>query len=168
MSIISQSYFSSGELTLPIDNISVQGYIDTHEPIILKKLLGYTLYAEFIAALDDTPAQKWIDLRDGETYTDPDGYTQDYEGIQQIIADYVYFAITSDKESTATATGMMKSEKENSTSIAPINKQAWALNDLAERAFYLNGYIVKANEDTEDTYADYVRETQGKTNFLNI
>ena len=48
--IIDQTYFQKAELKLPVDNITTQDYIDIHEPIILRKILGYSLYKEFIAS----------------------------------------------------------------------------------------------------------------------
>ena len=175
MSIIAPTIFNKTELKLPIDNIDdIQDYIDEHEPIILKKVLGYALYKEFIAALAGAPAQKWLDLRDGDEYTDTSDDLQDYEGIQQIIADYVFFEIVSNIQSYTTDSGVFGGATENSERSNPRYKQVFAYNDMVDRLFYMNGFINAANDATTDTYENFDDSnttkliTETKTNVLNI
>ena len=170
MSIISQTYFTKAELELPIDNIPTQEYIDVHEPIILKKLLGYRLYKAFDTALADTPATKWTDLRDGNKEWSYNGITDEYLGIQQIIADYVYFNIINDRQYKPTTSGMKGGQTENAENAIPRYKQTWAWNDMVDRNVGLKGFILAANEADDTTYENYdpVDEVSEKVNVLNI
>lgn len=175
MSIINKTYFQKGELKLPIDNISdIQYFIDNHEKKILELLLRYSLYNEFITALAGTPAQKWIDLRDGKTYTDSKGYLQEYEGIKQIIADYVFFYIIKDKVNYSSDSGVRIANIENSEITHPRYKQKYAWNDMVDRIYYLNEFIIITNESDSTTYPDYkpITDTKpyyfDKVNVLNI
>ena len=174
MSIINETYFQNIELALPIDNIlDILYYIDRHEKNILIQLLGYQLYLEFITALSGTPAQKWIDLRDGDSYIDNNGVQQEYEGINQIIANYVFFMIVSNKQNYTTGSGVKRGLTENSEIGDPKYKQVYAWNDMIDRVVFLNGFIEKQNELDSSTYQNYYptsfsKSGSQKTNVLNI
>jgi len=165
--IIDNTYFTN-ELTLPVDNINIQLYIDEHEPIILKTILGYALYKEFTDALSSSPAQKWVDLRDGKEYTDNQGNTQKYEGIKSIIADYVFFEIVSDKQWITTDGGVKIANTENSEFGNPRYKQRFANTDMVNRIVYLNEFINSVNDLVADTYDNYLPTTIIKGNIFNI
>lgn len=166
--IIDQTYFTKAELKLPIDNVDAQDYIDIHEPEILKKVLGYALSKEFQAALADTPAQKWLDLRDGKDYTDFAGNLQQYEGIKSIIADYVFVQIVGDKQNYTTDSGVKMGSTENAENTSPRYKQVFAQNDMVDRIVFLDEFINVTNSDTPDTYENYLPTTQEKGNIFNI
>ena len=169
--IITQTYFSTGELTLPLDGFKdgeIDFYITEHEPIILKKLLGYELYKEFTTALDGTPATKWTDLRDGDKEYEYNGITNEYLGIQWIIADYVFSQIVANKLSTVAMSGVKKSQKENALPANPRYKQQYALNDLSDRQITLNRFILSSNETDSSTYEDYLPIVQEKVNVFNL
>ena len=168
MSIISLTYFQQGELKLPIDNINdIQFFIDKHEKTILKLLLGYSLYNEFITALAGSPAAKWTQLRDGTTYTDDNGDTQEYEGIFYIIADYVYFMIINDKQTYPTDSGVKSSLTDNASNATPRNKQVYAWNDMVDRIFYLDEFIRQSNETDSSTYENYDPITDTDENYFD-
>lgn len=174
MSIIDETYFQDTELALPIDNISdIQEYIDKHEKEVLKNRLGYQLYLEFITALAGTPAAKWVSLRDGGVYVDDNGVQQEYEGIKQIIANYVFFMIVANKQNYTTGSGVKRGLTDNSEIADPKYKQAYAWNDMIDRAVYLDGFIEKANETDPTTYENYEptpfsSRGSSKVNVLNI
>lgn len=171
MSIIDNTYFTKTELKLPIDNINdIQDYIDEHEPCILKQILGYNLYKDFIDGLAvlPTPDIKWTNLRDGGEYTDTNGDLQEYEGIQTIIADYVFFKIVSNIQNYTTDSGVKKGITENAEIANPKYKQVAAWSDMLNRKFYLDGYITAANDANPGTYANYEEQTIGIANVLNI
>ena len=166
--IIDNTYFTN-ELKLPIDNISTQSYIDEHEPIILRKTLGYALYKEFKAALDGgSPVQKWVDLRDGVEYTDFSDNLQKYDGIKIIITEYVFTAIVGDKQDYTTDSGVKVGITDNAEKANPRYKQRFAQNDMVDRISVMDEFINVTNSDTADTYADYLPETIEKGNIFNI
>jgi hypothetical protein len=172
MAIIDETYFQQGELKLPIDAINdIQYYIDEHEKKILKDLLGYSLYKEFIDALAGTPAQKWIDLRDGTTYIDDNADTQEYEGIFLIIANYTYFNIVADKQSYVTGSGVKFGMTDNSESIHPRYKQKFAWNDMVDRIQFMDGFINASNDIDSTTYLNFDdsnTDVRSEVNVLNI
>ena len=173
MSIIDPTYFTQGELKLPIDNIDdIQFFIDEHEPRILKNILGYNLYKDFITGLAvlPNPDQKWLDLRDGKEYTDTSDELQKYEGVFWIIADYVFFMIASDKQSYTTDSGVTMGETDNAKKTHPRYKQAFAYNDMVDRVKFMNDFIIATNDAVADTYENYTENTglKIKVNVLNI
>ena len=166
--IINQTDFTKAELKLPIDNIEIQNFIDKHEPDILDKTLGVELADEFTAALASSPAQKWIDLRDGKVYTDFSGNQQRYKGIKVIIADYVFFKTTKKKQTLSTDSGIKSALTENAEKTSPRKDQVFAQNDMVDRIVFLDEFIRVTNSDTADTYANYLPKTIGKNNIFNI
>lgn len=68
----------------------LQPFIDDREEEILLCLLGYEMHAEFVANVDTSDVeQKWIDLRDGKTYT-YSGNLYKYAGIVDMLRPAVY------------------------------------------------------------------------------
>jgi len=169
--IINNTYFKQ-QLKLPVDNIDgttgLQGWINKEEPIILDKILGVELADEFTTALASSPAQKWVDLRDGKVYTDSSGNKQRYKGIQLIIADHVFDAIVSDKQTEATDSGVKNQLVDNADNTSSRSKQIFAQNDMVDRIVHLDGFINKTNSDNPDTYANYLPEVTEKTNIFDL
>lgn len=167
MSILDTTYFID-ELTLPVDNINVQSYIDKHEPIILRAILGYALYKEFITELVGTPSTAFINLRDGVEYTDYSDVLQKYDGIYQIIADYVFVQIVADKQNYTTDMGVKWGGTDNAEPFNPRYKQVYANNDMVDRVIVMNDFINVTNDEAADTYADYLPTKQTKETIFNI
>jgi len=168
MSIIDNTYFIT-ENNLPVDNINIQSFIDKHEPEILKKIFGYALYKDFIDGLAvlPTPDQKWLDLRDGSEYT-YDGELNKYEGIQNIIADWVYYWITRSEKTTATDSGIKRANVMNMENTDPKSRQVYSYNEMVDQIVLLNEFILANNESVADTYENYETATFKKNNVLNI
>ena len=167
MSIIDSTYFKD-QLKLPVDNIDIQSYINKEEPIILIKILGYALYKEFVAALESSPAQKWLDLRDGVEYTDSSGNLQKYDGIFLIITDHVYNAIIASLQSEATDSGVKIALADNAENVSPREKMLYGNNDMVNRIAVMNDYINRTNDDTPDTYDNYLPQLIEKTNIFDL
>ena len=166
--IIDNTYFTN-ELKLPIDNINTQSYINKHEPDVLDKTLGVELADEFTAALDGgSPAQKWVDLRDGKVYTDFSDDKQRYKGIKVIIADYVFNKIVADRQNWTTDSGVKIAMADNAENYNPREKQRFAQNDMVDRIAVMDDFINVTNSDTPDTYDNYLPETIEKGNIFNI
>ncbi len=176
MSIIDTTYFTTTDLKQPVDNINIQSFIDKYENEILKFLLGYKLFKAFIVALADTPDQKWVDLRDGIIEYTYNSETNEYLGIKQMIADYVFIQIVRNHQSFATDSGIKLMNVENAEITSPREKQVFADNDIVDRNVTLNGFILSSNEADSTTYEDYDPAqfseydpaTANKTNVLNI
>ena len=125
--LIDDSYFK-GDINVPVSsNTTLAGplnqAITDYEEEYLKRLLGYTLYAEFIAGLAaDSPAQKWLDLRNGVEFSfDFNGntITNKWNGFVNSdkispIAYYVYYKHRVDIESINSGLGERKAKGENS------------------------------------------------------
>jgi hypothetical protein len=82
---IDTSYFqgdlSIGQITSPAVIASVNLFIQKFEDEFLTRLLGYSLYKAFKAAmLSEAPEQRFIDLRDGKEYQ-WDGVVQKWRGL---------------------------------------------------------------------------------------
>jgi hypothetical protein len=114
MSLIDSTYFV-GDIALPnLDEVpnTFQDTMDRYEEEILKKLLGYQLYNAFIAgiAVEPTPDQKWLDLRDGAEFTFDfcgETITQKWNGLintdkVSLISYYVYYQHRYENISTTT------------------------------------------------------------------
>lgn len=170
MSIISPSNFSSTELKLPIDNINdIQDYINKHEPKILKRVLGYNLYKDFISGLAEvTPLQKWIDLRDGEEYTDSNNNLQYYDGIENLIANYVYGKIIENIQQYATDSGIVDANLDNALKADPNWKIVSTWNVMIDEKIYLDEFIISQNKLVENTYENFTPVLICKKNIFNI
>ena len=165
MSIIDSTYFIR-DINLPSGAFSdLDLYIETYEKEMLIKLLGYSLYAEFIAGIaDPSPAQKWLDLRDGLTYTYA-GKTVRWNGLKNTdkispIAYYVFCKYVVSKQIAQTQTGANLPKQENSTVADNVPKlvNAWnsflSLYGYSGQSAYEGSALnfLLAHSDTYDSY----------------
>lgn len=86
MSFIDKTYFigdlhiSQLQQSAVVDRLNY--FISIYEPECLKKLLGYELWKAFTdGLLEDSPAQKWLNLRDGAEFTGYNGRLKKWEGL---------------------------------------------------------------------------------------
>lgn len=86
MALINVSYFN-GEINIPntdkeaVADLLTQ-FIDKYEPELLRKVLGYGFYKDFMIGLEGAPiAQKWVDLLMGKDYTDQQGRARRWRGV---------------------------------------------------------------------------------------
>jgi len=138
MSLIDNDYFV-GDISLPnLDELpnSFQDTLDRYEEEVLRKLLGNTLYNEFIAELAGSPAQKWLDLRDGADFTfEFEGHTitEHWNGLQNaelisLISYYTYYQFRYENLSTTTSINDVQGIAENSTKVNDTRKMVYAWN----------------------------------------
>lgn len=181
MSLVDRTYFVR-DINLPSSAFSdLDSYIETYEKEMLVSLLGYDLYTEFMAALaaeadaitDDegnviTPAviadQKWLDLRDGKTYTYA-GRSVRWNGLINSdkvspIAYYVFCKYVVAKQVTQSNTGANIPKQENSVIADNTHKVVSAWNSFIKLYGY-NGQseyegsalnFLLAHSDTYDSY----------------
>ena len=95
MAIVSKTDFV-GEIRIAqanLDNTELQTYIDRVVEDRLRDLMGDKLYNEYLADLDgsgDPQTQKFIDLVDGKTYEDCNGYEVIYLGLKRMLRYFIF------------------------------------------------------------------------------
>ena len=161
--------------------------MDTYEEEVLKSLLGYQLYKAFIAGIAEvTPAQKWIDLRDGVEFTfevNGNTVTEKWEGLintQKIslISYYVYYQYRQFNDSFYSGAGSQVeplTEHSNRSNNMAIMSSSW--NSMVELYgnvyiycleninYSFNTYGLRANWRDLDTYNHY-NDFASAYNFL--
>ena len=170
--LIDTSYFIN-DIYLPTDECpDLTGFITKFEPEILKKVLGYDLYAVFIAALAGTPASKWTDLRDGADY-DVSGITYEWRGLintekDSLIAYYVFYKYTFMGMNTNSGVGIKMTNSENSTITDKRYVQIYAYNRMVDMIAEMDAFILAKNSADATTYPLYYPGCVNKVNLFNI
>ena len=112
-------------------------YIARYQKKILVDLLGQDLYLAFETGLAATsPEQKWLDLRDGKTYTieyDGADYSIHWNGLvnddkESLLAYFTYFYFVREKHVQLTGVGSSVINQENATPVLPNSKIIEAYN----------------------------------------
>lgn len=141
MSIIAPSDFkaqnSIAQREQPAVAALIQEFIDKYEPMFLKKLLGLSLYNEFVSGLAADPVDaKWLALRD------------DTE-IKPMLVNYIYYWYIRNQATITLGISEGKPKAENAVPVSSANKQVRAWNEmvLAVRPFTLDTSV----------YPSYVR-----------
>jgi len=150
MTLIDRTYFI-GEINIPNkDSSLVSGTLDAfikkYEPLFLKYALGYNTSQEFIAALaTPSPAQKWVDLRDGKEYS-LNGYNYFWPGLKNTernpIAYYVYYWYMRNQVSSTAGLGEVKPAAENAAAANSSWRMAQAWNACSLLVDELNQYLL--------------------------
>lgn len=170
--IIDPTYFV-GRISLPIDEIrnELTGNILRLEPEILDKSLGYDLKKSFMDGLAQvSPAQKWLDLRDGTDYQ-IGGIYYNWMGFanvrkQSIIANYVFCDYLVNGAWFNSAFGIRQINSENSVPVNHRGKQMQVYNEMIDWIASLDKFITNANLLDETTYPNYDPETIKKLFFF--
>lgn len=119
-------------------------YVDEQEEIILKRLLGYQLYTEFVAGIAATPlANKWKNLRDGAEYTYLD-VTYRWDGMKALLKPFIYSVWLRDTFDSHSGGGIIISGPENAEVISPNTRIVRAWNQYCMKAgasSRYNGYL---------------------------
>lgn len=160
MAIITTSYFI-GELNLSFSSITSNTFgtvwINRYENEYLYKALGYgfaRLFIDGIAAV--TPAQRWIDLRDGKEY-EVGEVTYKWEGFKNTtllkspIANYVYAMYMLNNGTTTFGQGEGAPVMQNSQGVSPANKIHKAWVDM----LLLNDSLYHFLNNNTDTYTEW-------------
>lgn len=167
MSFVATTDFDVLPYNIPnLDTLEDQftAYVDEQEPKLLKKLLGYQLYSEFIAglAVTPTPAAKWTDLKNGKEYTYLD-VTYKWEGMVAMLRPLIYYKWLSDTYDFHTGGGIAISDPENAEIISPNTRLVRAFNDYAMQAgvnYRYNGYLDWFQDfEVENIYGIAMRNT---------
>lgn len=169
---IDNTYFVN-DIYLPTDECpDLQTYIDTFEPEILIKILGYDLYKAYAAAIAGTPDAKWTDLRDGKDYTSG-GIYYHWRGFKNtvkssLIAYYVFYKYTILGMNTNSGLGIKVTNSENSQLTDKRFVQTYAYNKMVDIIAEMDKFILTTNSATANTYPNYYPECIRKVNIFNI
>lgn len=131
----------------------IQSFITKYEPIFLKTILGMDLYTLFIAGLDANTAI-YEAIRDGGTYDDIYGITQEWEGFvsgNNPIANFIYWYYQKSNASITTGIGETNASVENGTRTSPNQKMVESWNEMVDYNNMLHGYLY-ANSSIYPTY----------------
>lgn len=159
--IIDTTYFQGHLMIAQKNQVAISSNLEVMirqcEDEFLQKILGYQLYKDFTAALTGTPAQKWIDLRDGKEFTDAIGQLNKWVGFKNTdkkspIANYVYYKWMENEVSSTTGTGEKKMIFSSSVNYSPGQKMTRAWNEMV----IWNRVLYKFLEVNKDVYSYYV------------
>lgn len=164
MSIISPEIFEGEIFIAQLSQLdvqeSVQEFIDKYEPKLLRKLLGVKMYNDLIAAVDasrqnpPTPLDpKWSKLIEGSDF---DSGKDHWDGLEILIADYVYWYFMFDYNVHTVQVGVAKPKSENATPASPVHKMVRAWNEFVQMTCIMHDFI----KDNSTDYPDYAHMDQ--------
>lgn len=140
-----------------LGNTLLTDYIPVYEKEYLMKVLGYPLYTAFIAGLAITPTvpQKWLDLKNGVTYT-VNGKDYQWVGFTNAdkvtpIANYVYIQYMRNTSTNTTGTGEAQNAQQNAVTLSPDNKIHHASVEMTELTHSLYHYL----DNNKIIYTEY-------------
>lgn len=163
--LIDSTYFHTNLLIAQSDQTSVstalQLFIDRYEKEYLLKLMNYNFKKLYDAGVTAS-TQKYIDIRDGKEYTNRYGATDKWRGLKEAspkrspIANYVYYWWARNEVTTSTGSGEVKANQQNSRSMASVNKQMSAWNEMVEwnKEFWAFMYA------NQDVYPEFFEDTR--------
>lgn len=153
-------YLPNVEVATRAEAIRLTEAIAKYEPMYLKTLLGYELYTLFTQGLIDL-TQIYEDIRDGGTYEDTSGNTQEWEGFtdegKNPIANFIYFYHRRDIATDTQGTGEYEAATENGSRFSPMNKCVEAWNEMVDMNKKLHAFLI-ANEDTYPEYRYFTND----------
>jgi len=170
--IIDVTYFEKGSLYIPnnkdinaapagspTNDTELDFFITEYERELLLNALGIVLYEELQTALNDLPGadQKWRDLVDGLTYTNPSGVSKRWEGLkgfnkQGVISFFVFTEYIRNYNETFATTGVVRNDSKNATNYDATPKYIKAYN----------GFLKQYQSDNTATPSAYVNGFGGK------
>ena len=142
---------------------AVNASIAAYEPEYILNVLGYGLSRDFIAGIAaGSPAQKWVDLRDGKEFIDPNtNRLIKWSGFKNVmlspIAYYVYFMYRKNNVTETASVGEVISQTDNSVVVSPGRKTSFAWNRMVELNILLWNYLFVNMADYGLTTADFGR-----------
>ena len=139
--LIDKTYFfgilNIAQLSSTAVTDKVNWFINHYEPKFMEGLLGYELYKAFLAA---TAEARFVNLLNGEEYTNTSGQLKKWKGLLRTsngskfspIANYVFYEYTNSSATVSTGSGEKKVESENSVEASPKNKLFTAWNEMVD------------------------------------
>lgn len=146
-------------------------FIEAAEIAILKKLFGITLYEAYVAGIAaPTPDQKWVDLRDGTTYT----YNEveyEYRGLIELLVPCIYSMWLQENRDTVTSAGVVMKSSDRADRLSPGWRITRAFNDYSRQVgdfWHQEGTLYGFMKVNEDNYPDWVFEPPGTMNEFGL
>lgn len=145
--LIDATYFI-GELAIanrdqPSVLASINLFIAKYEPKYLKLVMGDTLYAAYLAGIEEDPIPaKWTNLQNVIRVSS----TKD-----SAIAGYVYWWYMRDMASQTVGMGQVKPAAENAIMVSNIDKMTRAWNEMSEQTMKIAKFIM----DNPTDYPNY-------------
>lgn len=147
--IIDYSYFI-GKINLPQTGTTdgrtdVEGFIQTHEPEYLQKVLGYDLWKAFTDGIAGSGAvdDRWNKLLQGAefTYNSRNSVWPGFEAKPSPISQYVYYRQQEDAASDTVLAGTSTGATDNATRVSPLPKMIDAWNKMVELNILLWNFL---------------------------
>lgn len=130
-----RNYFF-GNLFIARAGAELDKLIATLEPQWLQRALGYAFARAFADGLAATPvADKWIKLRDGNSYRDEEGVLRYWQGFKNVqnqspVANYIYCCYTQNNLSITTEKGERTERDNGYANTNALYKQLRAWNEM--------------------------------------
>lgn len=163
---VNQTYFIGkrhiGQLSAEDVRENLNYYIEKFTKHFWLKYLGYALYREYLA---DKTAQRFKNLLDGGIEFNYNGTTYIFEGINEAIADLVYYHFVRDDATSSSGSGMVVPKNENSKNVSSLRKLTDVYNDMISRLHMMQKFL----EDKAEDYPEYVcKKIESRINTFNL
>lgn len=114
-----------------------------YEPIYLSALLGYAMYQDLLANIQDPSnvPQDYADLVNGVEYTNHHGILTYWEGLRKHTAQHIYYWYQRNNVSSTTVAGQVKPAVENGQVLTNVQKFTRAYNSSIEAKHTLREYM---------------------------
>jgi len=155
------------------ESTDLQAFVTAKSEELLRGVLGTTLYNSYVAGIAaGSPAQKWVDLRDGKDYTYA-GITYRFSGLDNLLVPGIFALWVKETNETYTVSGVVKSSPaQNATAVSATRKitESWGkfLDLVGSECEYRNtlyGFLI-ANESDYGTLEDWT--TPGSMNAFDL
>ena len=175
MPYLNESYFT-GAIYLPFKNPEFLEFFRNSLKDLEKNLLidifGYDFYKQFTDGIAQaSPDQKWIDIRDGQVYTDKSDVYQEYKGIVNVFKYFVYCKIINIQSTQTSVLGEVTGTIDNSNdAYFQQEKVRQAFNNGIDNVNSLVLFVNNQNDTVENTYVNFVlgKNYEKKINMLWI
>lgn len=139
--LIDETYFT-GARALPIkseDDLDLlDEFIEEKQNEFFIKVFGYEFQKTMLAEASETIYKR---ILEGEEFTDSKGYLQKWEGVNNSLANYVYFYYNKELILKRTSTGFSAGKIENGVAIDPISQPVRIFNRIPKAFIVLQDLL---------------------------
>ena len=122
---------------------------------LLIDMFGAALYNVYDA---DSADVNWVALRDGETYTDLAGYTQNWQGLKYLMKPFIFSRWLEADHLKAVQSGVVKPQFENATAATEYQRKDFAYkrwNQFVIRWYECYNYLSTQNSNDSTKYDEF-------------
>ncbi len=139
------------------DHKDLVDFMEAKEEDILRSLFGTALYNQYVAGIAaGSPAQKWVDLRDGKVYT-YGGVSFEYKGLVDLLVPCIFAYWVKETSDKYTSIGTVQNSSDSNTHVSPSRRITEAygtfLDKVGDSCYYENtlyGFIEANLTDYSD------------------